>query len=45
MTTMMQQYREAKARYPGMLLLFRNGDFYELFEEDAELGLVCWALP
>ena len=38
MTTMMQQYREAKARYPGMLLLFRNGDFYELFEEDAELG-------
>jgi DNA mismatch repair protein MutS len=35
---MMQQYREAKARYPGMLLFFRNGDFYELFEEDAELG-------
>src|ERR687884_472893 len=38
MTTMMQQYREAKARHPGMLLFFRNGDFYELFEEDAELG-------
>jgi DNA mismatch repair protein MutS len=38
MTPMMQQYREAKARYPGMLLFFRNGDFYELFEEDAELG-------
>src|SRR5579859_1606459 len=37
-TPMMQQYREAKARYPGMLLFFRNGDFYELFEEDAELG-------
>jgi DNA mismatch repair protein MutS len=35
---MMQQYREAKDRHPGMLLLFRNGDFYELFEEDAELG-------
>src|SRR5947209_11994913 len=37
-TPMMQQYREAKARHPGMLLFFRNGDFYELFEEDAELG-------
>jgi DNA mismatch repair protein MutS len=35
---MMRQYREAKARHPGMLLFFRNGDFYELFEEDAELG-------
>jgi DNA mismatch repair protein MutS len=37
-TPMMQQYREAKLRHPGMLLFFRNGDFYELFEEDAELG-------
>jgi DNA mismatch repair protein MutS len=35
-TPMMQQYREAKERHPGMLLLFRMGDFYELFEEDAE---------
>jgi DNA mismatch repair protein MutS len=33
---MMQQYREAKARHPGMLLLFRMGDFYELFDDDAE---------
>ena len=32
---MMQQYREAKERHPGMLLLFRMGDFYELFYEDA----------
>src|SRR5262245_40291437 len=38
LTPMMQQYREAKERHPGMLLFFRNGDFYELFEEDAELG-------
>src|SRR5438876_6980189 len=37
MTPMMQQYREAKARHPGMLLLFRMGDFYELFNDDAEL--------
>jgi DNA mismatch repair protein MutS len=36
-TPMMQQYREAKARHPGMILLFRMGDFYETFEEDAEL--------
>jgi len=35
MTPMMQQYREAKERHPGMLLLFRMGDFYELFDEDA----------
>jgi DNA mismatch repair protein MutS len=37
MTPMMQQYRDAKARHPGMLLLFRMGDFFETFEEDAEL--------
>src|SRR5262245_36212156 len=37
-TPMMQQYRDAKAQYPGMLLFFRNGDFYELFEDDAEVG-------
>lgn len=36
-TPMMQQYREAKERHPGMILLFRSGDFYELFYEDAEL--------
>jgi DNA mismatch repair protein MutS len=38
MTRMMQQYHDAKAQHPGMIVLFRNGDFYELFEEDAELG-------
>src|SRR6516165_8298378 len=36
MTPMMQQYREAKTRHPGMLVLFRMGDFYELFNDDAE---------
>ena len=35
---MMAQYRELKQRYPDFLLLFRLGDFYELFFEDAELG-------
>src|SRR5438874_3495153 len=38
MTPMMQQYREAKDSHPGMLLLFRMGDFYELFEGDAEVA-------
>jgi DNA mismatch repair protein MutS len=35
-TPMMQQYRELKARDPDALLLFRMGDFYELFGDDAE---------
>jgi DNA mismatch repair protein MutS len=35
---MMAQYRELKQRFPDHLLLFRLGDFYELFLEDAELG-------
>ncbi|MCI0547207.1 MAG: DNA mismatch repair protein MutS [Candidatus Rokubacteria bacterium] len=37
-TPMMQQYRELKRRYPDYLLLFRLGDFYEMFFADAELG-------
>ncbi len=34
----MQQYREVKDRYPGILVLFRVGDFFELFGADAETG-------
>jgi DNA mismatch repair protein MutS len=37
-TPMMQQYRDAKDRHPGMLLMFRMGDFYEFFLEDAEVA-------
>src|SRR5579864_2160435 len=37
-TPMMQQYQDARARHPGMLLFFRMGDFYELFDADAELA-------
>ncbi|MCC6597975.1 MAG: DNA mismatch repair protein MutS [Alphaproteobacteria bacterium] len=33
---MMAQYLAIKARYPGVLLFYRMGDFYELFFEDAE---------
>ena len=31
----MQQYRAVKKQHPGALLLFRLGDFYELFYDDA----------
>ena len=31
----MRQYQAAKQQVPGALLLFRLGDFYELFHEDA----------
>ncbi|RZK48669.1 MAG: DNA mismatch repair protein MutS [Pedobacter sp.] len=34
-TPLMQQYNAIKAKYPGTLLLFRVGDFYETFGEDA----------
>ncbi|NEX13183.1 MAG: DNA mismatch repair protein MutS [Prosthecochloris sp.] len=34
-TPMMRQYLEVKERYPEYLLLFRVGDFYESFYEDA----------
>jgi DNA mismatch repair protein MutS len=34
-TPLMQQYQTVKSRYPHALLLFRLGDFYELFYEDA----------
>ena len=35
---LMQQYHAIKARYPHALLLFRLGDFYELFYEDAMIA-------
>jgi DNA mismatch repair protein MutS len=37
-TPLMQQYHTIKARYPHALLLFRLGDFYELFYEDAMIA-------
>jgi DNA mismatch repair protein MutS len=37
-TLMMQQWREMKAQQPDALLLYRCGDFYEMFYEDAEVG-------
>ena len=37
-TPMLRQYLEIKKLYPGTLLFFRLGDFYELFNEDAIVG-------
>ena len=36
-TPMMQQYLEIKASYSDTLLLYRMGDFYELFYNDAKM--------
>lgn len=34
-TPLMKQYHQIKTKYPGAMLLFRVGDFYETFGEDA----------
>jgi DNA mismatch repair protein MutS len=34
-THLMKQYNVFKAKYPEAILLFRVGDFYETFGEDA----------
>jgi DNA mismatch repair protein MutS len=36
-TPLRRQYVEIKRRYPGMLLFFQIGDFYETFDEDAHV--------
>ena len=36
-TPLMEQYEGVKAQYPGHLVLFRVGDFYETFGDDARL--------
>ena len=38
LTPMLKQYRKMKAEYRDALLLFRMGDFYEMFYEDAQRG-------
>lgn len=37
LTPMLEQYYQIKKNYPDALLLFRMGDFYEVFFEDADL--------
>jgi DNA mismatch repair protein MutS len=34
-TPLMRQYNTIKTKYPGAILLFRVGDFYETFGTDA----------
>ena len=48
-TPLMRQYNEIKTKYPDAMLLFRVGDFYELFNDDARkaskiLGIVLTCL-
>jgi DNA mismatch repair protein MutS len=38
LTPMLRQYYELKQQYPGTILFFRLGDFYELFFDDAIIG-------
>ena len=47
-TPLMQQYSQLKGQYPDAILLYRVGDFYETFGEDAVktadvLGIVLTA--
>ncbi len=36
-TPVMKQYWEVKSKYPGVIMLFRMGDFYETFDDDAKV--------
>ena len=49
-TPVMKQYWEAKSSYPDSIMLFRMGDFYETFENDAKiaskiLGITLSSIP
>ncbi|MCD6012268.1 MAG: mutS [Flavipsychrobacter sp.] len=37
-TPLMKQHKDIKAKYPDAVLLFRVGDFYETFSEDAHIA-------
>ncbi|MDD6666220.1 MAG: DNA mismatch repair protein MutS, partial [Eubacterium coprostanoligenes] len=38
LSPMMAQYFEIKKNYPGVILFFRLGDFYEMFFDDAKVA-------
>ncbi len=43
-TPMRSQYLAIKKQYPDIILLFRLGDFYETFDDDARIvSSVCMA--
>ena len=37
-TPMRRQYLDIKSQYPDCILMFRMGDFYEMFDDDAEVA-------
>ena len=37
-TPLRKQYLRVKERYPGVIVFFRLGDFYETFDEDARIA-------
>lgn len=42
LTSIIKQYRDLKSKHPDAVLLFRVGDFYKAYEEDADVvGKVC----
>lgn len=45
MKQLIQQYQQIKARYPDAILLFRVGDFYEVFNDDAKTVAEVLHLP
>ena len=45
LTPMMKQYHQMKAEHPDCILMFRLGDFYEMFNEDAKLVSRSWTSP
>lgn len=40
LTPMMAQYKSIKAKYPDCILMYRLGDFYEMFFEDAKTASI-----
>ena len=43
-TTLLGKFDALKKKHPDAMLLFRNGDFYELYREDAVKASVLLAL-
>ena len=44
-TPVRRQYLDIKNSYPDALVLFRLGDFYEAFDDDARVASRCRLLP
>ena len=44
-SSFLKQYEAIKEKYPNSLLLFRIGDFYECFNEDAQAAAKILGVP